>query len=392
MRLHLVSLPWTHTTADWLGCAYTQKVVKAGRMFTEAGHHVVIYSGEFNDAVCAEHVPLLTEAERSGWFGSRDPNDPTHGGLSWKNDHPAWVVMNHRAVAEILLRKGDDRDLVLLIGGNCQKAIADAVAPLQSVEYGVGYEGVFTHKCAFESHAWRHHVYGLLHQGDGRWYDTVIPNYFDLDEFPARLVGAKSDYLLFIGRVILRKGPHIAAQIAEALGMRLLVAGAGVHQVEKRVDGGDRIYGGDGVIVEGKGVKHVGPVGVEARAELMSAALATLVPTLYLEPFGGVAVESMLAGTPAVAPDYGAFTETVEEGVTGFRFNTLAEGCRAVQDALDLAPHGVRERAQDRYSLSAVAKLYDAWFGRIDGLWGAGWDAPPSETLAAAGPPVAATG
>lgn len=381
MRLHLVSLPWTHTTRDWLTCAYTQKVVKAGRMYVNAGHEVVIYSGEYNEAVCTEHVPVLSEEERAGWFGSRDANDMTHGGLSWDRGHPAWVTMNTRAAQAIKERAASKHDLVLLIGGNCQYTIAEAVEPLQSIEYGVGYEGVFTWKCAFESHVWRHHVYGLMGIKNGRWYDATIPNYFDLDEFPADLVGKKSDYLLFIGRVIQRKGPHIAAMIAEQLGVRLLVAGAGVERVEKLPGGGERIYGTDSVVFEGKGVHYVGPVGFEVRAELLAAALATLVPTIYLEPFGGVAVESMLAGTPAVAPDYGAFTETIEEGVTGYRFNTLAEGCRAVERAVDLPPAAIRHRAASRYSLEAVAPQFDRWFEQIDGLWGVGWDAPPAPTV-----------
>jgi hypothetical protein len=36
MRLHVVSLPHTHTTAAHASCAYTQKVRKFGKMMTTA--------------------------------------------------------------------------------------------------------------------------------------------------------------------------------------------------------------------------------------------------------------------------------------------------------------------------------------------------------------------
>lgn len=54
-----------------------------------------------------------------------------------------------------------------------------------------------------------HYTYGkLLGKDDGRFFDAVIPNYFDLDDFPSPEAvrdTPKEDYVLFIGRMILRK-------------------------------------------------------------------------------------------------------------------------------------------------------------------------------------------
>jgi glycosyltransferase involved in cell wall biosynthesis len=118
----------------------------------------------------------------------------------------------------------------------------------------------------------------------------------------------------------------------------------------------------------------------------MSRAHAVLVPTLYLEPFGGVAVEAQMCGTPVITTDFGAFPETVEQGVTGFRCHYLGEFLDAVARCGDLDRGRIRDRAIQRYSLTVVAQQYQAYFERLALLWGAGWHseiAPRSVTAQA---------
>jgi glycosyltransferase involved in cell wall biosynthesis len=355
-RLHLVGLPHTQTTSAYLSCAYTQKVVKFCRMM-ESRYQVVLYAGEQNEAPCAEHVPLLSEQERAGWFG--DGFDTVLTPLLWDSNQPYWKTMNDRAAAAIRERC-EERDLLLLIAGWAQKPIADTV-PLLAVEWGVGYEGIFSDYCAFESYAWMHHIYGRQGWATGRFFDAVIPNFFDPDEF--HLADRKGDYLLFIGRLVERKGPHVAAMVAEQLGMPLVVAGPGA--LENRpgyLRAPEFELTGD--------IRYAGEAGVQERAELMAGARAVLAPTLYLEPFGGVAVEAQLSGTAAVTTDWGAFPETVPDE---YRFRTLAEAATATKRALEADPAAIRQRALDRYSLDAVAPMYERWFGQLSSLWGDGW-------------------
>lgn len=117
---------------------------------------------------------------------------------------------------------------------------------------------------------------------------------------------------------------------------------------------------------------YVGEVGKAARAELLASASALIVPTLYVEPFGGVAVEAMFAGCPVVASDWGAFTETVTPDV-GRRFRTLRQGCEAVEAVRTLDRAAVAEAARARYSLEAVRPRFRAWFEQLGTLWGEGW-------------------
>jgi glycosyltransferase involved in cell wall biosynthesis len=357
--LHLVALPHTQTTNAYLSCAYTQKVVKFCRMM-HGRYEVILYAGELNEAPCVEHVELVSEAERSGWFG--DGFNTVLTPFKWEEDEPYWKAMNERAIKEIHAR-ADSHDLLLLTGGWPQQPIARKT-PLQALEWGVGYKGVFAKFCAFESRAWMHHVYGRQRWDIGRFYDAVIPNFFDPDDFaPA----PKRDYVLFVGRLIEGKGPHVAGDVARRAGLPLVVVGPGVANFEPR-----RIVCSDGTKIEGD-VEYLGEVGVEQRASLMAEARCLLAPTLYIEPFGGVAVEAMLSGTPALTTDWGAFPETVETGRTGFRFHTLGEADEMLQQAMELEPAGIRASAVERFSLEAVAPLYEAWFEQLDGLWGRGW-------------------
>jgi glycosyltransferase involved in cell wall biosynthesis len=101
------------------------------------------------------------------------------------------------------------------------------------------------------------------------------------------------------------------------------------------------------------------------RAELMGGALAVMTPSQFPEPFCLVAIEAQMCGTPVLTTDWGAFTETVEQGVTGYRCNTVDEFVRGVKEAKALDRDAIRERAIRLYSYDAVAPQYAAYFDRI---------------------------
>lgn len=371
--LHLIGLPHTQTVVEAMTvCAFTQKIVKFGEMMSSLGYGIVVYSGEHNDTECVEHVPVFTDRQQREWYGDHDPNLlPTIA--TWNSTDRPWREMNAAVIGE-LGKRLEPHDLILLIGGYAQKPIADAFPHHLAVEWAAGYEGWFSDFVCFESYAWRHHCYGRRGFNDGRWYDTVIPNYFRPQDF--EVAEKKEDWLLFVGRVTRRKGPHIAADVAKAAGRKLLIAGSGVT-----MDGGRIVADGGQLVIEDDHVEYVGVVGVQERNELMGKAHALLAPTTYIEPFGAVAVEAQLCGTPALTTDWGAFPETVQEGLTGFRFRTLGEAVEAVEQAGDLDPETIRWRALKRYGLEAVGPMYHRWFKQLDTLWGDGWYEVPKFKL-----------
>lgn len=349
MRFHVVSLPHTQTTLDFTACAFTEKVRKFAVMMKSIGHTVYVYSGDENEAPCDEHIQCFTEAERLEAVGKSH-----YTMASFDHTLPHWVKFNGRVIGELKTRL-KERDFICVIGGYSHKPIADAYPSHMTVEFGIGYPGTFAKYRVFESYAWMHTVYGSQSNGnpaaaDGRFYDAVIPAYIEPELFP--FVEEPEDYYLFMGRLIERKGYEIAVEACRRTGSRLVIAGQGKPPA----------YG-----------EYVGVVGKDKRAELFGNAIASFAPTIYIEPFGTVVIESQACGTPTITTDWGAFTETVVNGFNGHRCRTLKDFMEAIDKCKSLDRKKIHDHAVSTYGLPAVALRYDDYFARLLTLWGDGW-------------------
>jgi glycosyltransferase involved in cell wall biosynthesis len=298
----------------------------------------------------------VTRDEQRGWFGDFDPMRDVFN--LFDNEHPAWRAFNERAVAAIRERAAPG-DILGLTMGLAHKPIADAL-DLLTVEMGIGYSGVFAPYRVFESYAWMHYLAAREPSDDVRYFDTVIPNAYDADEFPAGTGGG--GYHLFMGRFTPRKGIEIAVEATKRLGVKLVIAGPG--------DDADL----SAWLAQNNGhVERVGSVTGPERARLMGEAVALWAPTIYLEPFGSVVTEAMTTGTPAITSDYGAFVETVSQGVSGFRCRTLSEFVTAGQNVASLDRAAIRAYALARYSTAVVGPQYGAYLAKLRTLRGDGW-------------------
>jgi glycosyltransferase involved in cell wall biosynthesis len=315
-------------------------------MLTGLGHDVFLYSGPDNDAPVAEHVEVVGAADRHRWFGDETWNDTVFD--QFDPASAPWLVMNARTVLAIQERI-EPGDIIFLTMGRAQAAIQQAFPNHVVAEPGCGYEGILTNTpVCFESYAWMHYVWGQTGVVDGRYFDCVIPNSFDPADY--LVSDGTGTYLLYLGRLIPRKGLEVVAELAKR--HKVVTAGQG-----------DPI----------PGVEHLGVVRGAVKAALIAGARAVLVPTTYVGPFEGVAVEAMLSGVPVITSPFGAFSETVADGISGFRCHTLGQFHRAVAALDDLDPKTVREWAMDRFTLGAVAPQYDRWLDRLASLYDRGW-------------------
>ena len=347
MRFHVVSLPHTQVTKEFSGCAYTEKVRRFCMMMKDLGHTVILYAGDRTDAPVDELVICISEERRAQAVGNLHYTQ-----ASFDTNALHWRIFNTNVI-RLMQSRLEDQDFICLIGGYAHKEIADKYPQYISVEFGVGYGGVFSKYRVFESYAWMHSIYAGWKNPttvDGQFFDTVIPGYLEPDMFP--LGKGKGDYYLYIGRLIERKGYNIAQEVCERLGKRLILTGPGEQKG----------YG-----------EFVGSVGPEERAELMGNAIATFAPTLYIEPFGNVVIEAQACGTPTITTDWGAFTETNIDGFTGYRCRTLNDFIEAAENVKTLNRKAIRNHAISKYSLDVIGKKYEQYFERLLTLWDQGW-------------------
>jgi glycosyltransferase involved in cell wall biosynthesis len=361
VKVHLVSLPHTETTKAFSWCAFTEKNRKLAGMLDSLGWDVRLYAGEVNEAPCTEHITLFSRKEQADLFGGYDWTRDVYN--TWSGAE--WDLWNGRAI-EAIRERADPGDILALCMGSSQWDIAKALPNLWPVEVGIGYGGVWAPYRVYESYAWMHYLSGKKEPDDDiRYYDVVIPNSFEAADFP--LGDGKGGYALFVGRLIRRKGIQIAVEATARLGIDLVVAGQGV------TDSGPGWLKGIDIRVEGAHIRHVGVVGPEERARLMGGARFVMTPSIYLEPFCGVHVEAMMCGTPVITTDWGVFTETVRQGVNGYRCRVLSEFVEAGRRAGDLDRAAIHDDAHARWSTDVVRHQYHAYFERLATLRGKGW-------------------
>lgn len=347
MRFHLLALPHTQTTRAYSLDGFCTATIKFARILKSLGHTVFLYASEENEAPCDELITVITKEEQDTLLNGRP-----YQYAPMENNYPLWALANPRIIKAISQRK-EPRDIICTISGIAQKQVADAHPELICLEYSIGYVSSFSKYRIYESHVWRHCTHGYQNDQQGKFYDAVIPYFFDESEFPFR--SEKEPFALYVGRLVHTKGLEIACKAAHAAGVPLKVIGHG--DVNLVTDGAE----------------YLGALDDAARNDWMSRASALICPTMYLEPFGSVAVEAQMCGTPVISTDFGGFVETVEQGVSGFRCNYLGEFIQALADVRKLDPAKIRERAVAKYSMSVIAIEYERYFKRLSTLWDGGW-------------------
>jgi glycosyltransferase involved in cell wall biosynthesis len=165
-------------------------------------------------------------------------------------------------------------------------------------------------------------------------------------------------HLLHLGRYAEEKGTHVAIDVARRAGLPLVLAG--------RTHAQDEAYFATEVAprLGGPGVREVGEASGARKTDLLRGARALLAPIAWEEPFGLVAIEAMLCGTPVLGFARGAFPEIVDEGVTGFLFapgdvDGLVRAARAV-GRFDRARCAAR--ARERFASDVMVRRYEALY------------------------------
>jgi glycosyltransferase involved in cell wall biosynthesis len=181
------------------------------------------------------------------------------------------------------------------------------------------------------------------------WAATV---YHGLPEDMYSFTPNPSDYLLFLGRICPDKRPDRAIEIAKRAGMKLVIAA--------KVDPVDRKYYENEIkpLIDPKFVDYIGEVDDSQKNELLGNAKALIFPIDWPEPFGLVMIEAMACGTPIVAFDCGSVSEIIEDGVNGFKVNTVEEAVRALENIELIDRQTCRNTFNEKYTSRRMAESY----------------------------------
>jgi glycosyltransferase involved in cell wall biosynthesis len=162
----------------------------------------------------------------------------------------------------------------------------------------------------------------------------------------------RGKYLAFLGRISPEKRPDRAIRLAQALDIPIKIAA--------KIDKVDAAYFRATIapLFNQSGVEYVGEIDERAKSAFLGEASALLFPVDWPEPFGLSMIEAMACGTPVLAFRCGSVSEIIDPGVTGHIVRTMDEAIRVLPQVLALDRRTVRQRFEQRFSATRMAKDY----------------------------------
>lgn len=374
MIFHIFGLPYAISNLKFSACPFTQNSLALCDMLMSHNHDVIYYGSETSNPNCTEFVEVLRLDEIKESYGDNFLN--SNELFNTDIDTYAAQMFNVRCVHELKKRANTD-DFVCVMWGIGHQKICNELTdlPIHIVEPAFGYETCFSRFRVFPSNSWRSFHYGLFHAewekmededkldeskyttiASPYWFpkhwDTVIPHHINTDQFTYEV--DKEDFLLHISRVVPNKGIEMSVRVAQHLNKKLVIAGQG--NFEKTMG-----------FKPPSNVELVGKVDLKEREKLMSKALAVMGWSLYPEPFGKFVLEAGASGTPVITSDIGAFHENVKHGYSGYSVSSFQQAINAVNNIDKIKPENCRKWVEDNYNFDLIAKMYNAYFTRLEG-------------------------
>lgn len=360
--VHLLGLAHTVTRPEFSKCPFTGNLLRFPKMLGPLGYKCIHYGVEGAEVEGAE---VVTALDHKTFMRLRQdhPFDLHSDTNLWvpevyDDGRPGNVVYQEGVIRELLPRLSRG-DIVCFPFGTVHNRIAAALpGDVVAIESGIGYEATpFLYFQVFVSNSWYSWHRGRQHNLMGDFYHFVIGNSFDVDEWTVSPV-PKDGYVLYLGRCNEDKGMRVIHDVAAIrTDLHFVLCGQGSKQWAKLPN-----------------VEALPQVSGRERDTLFAGAQVVMMPTLWLEAFGNVCAEAQLCGRPVLTTDWGAFPETLDHGVAGYRCRTLGDFLMGLELAQTLDPQAIREQAVAKFSLSVAGAKYDKAFGQCRELvTGKGW-------------------
>lgn len=185
---------------------------------------------------------------------------------------------------------------------------------------------------------------------------------------------AQLPYIAYLGRIIEPKGVHLAIAAVQTYNRqhpkdRMVLKLAGKHYSGK-ADGYWNEY--IAPALESDDVEYVGYIGdTAAKQEFLGGAVATIMPSIFDEPFGMVAIESLACGTPVIGLDSGALPEiiTKQTGLLVAKQNSEdATGkalSRAIENVHTIDREACRAEFERRFTSQRMVQEHAALYRKL---------------------------
>lgn len=350
--------PSRHPVAEPFAGGQESHVATLARALRRRGHHVVLHAAPGSDPTLADELVTHPRLPELSAVSAVDPNLPEPGFL---RDQHAFLGV----VGELMRRHDVDvvhnsslHHLPLVAATAVDRPLVTTLhtPPFPWMEVGAALSDP---RAVFVA---------VSRDLAGRWTSlavppTVVPNGVDVDRFAA---GPGGPDLAWVGRLVPEKGADLAVAAARRSGRRLRLVGPVSDGAW--FDHAVRPFLGADVTYEG----HLDQA---AASVLVGESAALLVTPRWEEPFGLVAAEGALTGTPVVAIGRGGVAEVVDDRIGVLvaprtsdpeQVRSLATG---VERASTLCRSDVRRRAVSRFSADAMAAAYEHVYREAVAAW-----------------------
>ena len=325
------------------GYAGTERVIAAlAQHLHERGHEVTLYASGDSEVPC-ELVPVVEEALwQNGYTGDGRQYTPMVVAAAWRDADRFDVIHSHLEGGGFVFARHGPKPVVSTLHNRLD---TEGMPHLLS-----HFSDVPVVAISESQRRW---------SPEANWVATIHHGIARRESLSSERPGA---YLAVVGRLTWEKGIEEAIEVARTTGIPLKIAGKAHEEVEREML--ERVVQpavSDGV------AEFVGELAPNERDALLAGALATLMLGAWPEPFGLVAIESMVTGTPVIGRRAGGLTETIRHGETGFLVDDLLEAKTAIERAASLDRLAIRNYALETFSPEQMVKRYEAVYRELAG-------------------------
>ena len=376
LRIALIA-PCDHPIRQPFAGGLESLVWQLRRALVARGHAVTLFAAEGSDASDDEHV-----LPAGGWAPSRT----AAGDVSMPA--PGFMAAHHAYLRLLMSLAGPRGDAFDVVHNHALHHLPVAMSPLvgppmlttlhtpptpwleSAIELtrGDSGRGEFAAVSRFVARQWR-----VLRAGDEA---HVVPNGVDLDTWRP---GTGGTSLVWSGRLVPEKAPHLAIEAAERAGLPLVLAGPVADHEYFNAMVRPRL---------GRDVSYAGHLATPDLVTLIGSSAAALVTPVWDEPYGLVVAEALACGTPVVAFARGGIPEVLHDpgtprnGAMGDESSSLVGRlvrpgdvealARGALEAVALDRRKVRRHARQHLSLDRMVTAYELLYDRLQS--GATWE------------------